>query len=125
MKMQPPFLCEGLSAPKLHSLLDRVSRRAKPRSICFFLAVTCSFVMPALTLCSTAIAAEPGWIPLTYSADTKGLLPWAGESSGFPHSMEWLYIKLNEVMKGPAQFDRAVLHQTIPGWLTLGNVRSD
>jgi len=58
--------------------------------------------------------AEDKWTPLEYAPDNngllenplKGLLPWAGRPvNDFPHSMEWFYLKLNEVMKGPAQFD--------------------
>lgn len=69
-------------------------------------------------------------MPLIYSPDNKGLLenplkgllPWANKSvSDFPHSMEWFYIKLNDVMKGPNQFDWSPLDAKLNAIAGHGN----
>jgi hypothetical protein len=49
------------------------------------------------------------WTTLSYAsapADNplKGFLPYAGSYQTFPYSMEWFYLPLSEVMKGPRQF---------------------
>ncbi|MDG6101876.1 DUF4832 domain-containing protein [Dactylosporangium aurantiacum] len=67
----------------------------------------------ALTLAAgTPAAAHPAgprWKPLTYTAapadnPLKGFLPFAGDYDTFPHSMEWFYLPLRDVMTGPRQF---------------------
>jgi hypothetical protein len=52
---------------------------------------------------------SPQWTTLSYAsapADNplKGFMPYAGSYQTFPYSMEWFYLPLNEVMKGPRQF---------------------
>ncbi|MCY1136452.1 DUF4832 domain-containing protein [Actinoplanes sp. Pm04-4] len=55
--------------------------------------------------------AKPGptWKPLSYTAapadnPLKGFLPFAGDYQTFPHSMEWFYLPLRDIMTGPRQF---------------------
>jgi hypothetical protein len=54
-----------------------------------------------------APGAEPASNPL------KGLIPFAGDYPGFPHSMEWSYFPLNAVMTGPQTFDWAVVDDAL------------
>ena len=48
----------------------------------------------------------------------------------FPHSMEWFYLPLRDIMTGPGQFRRLPLRfanrtQNLrTGWLTLGQARA-
>ncbi len=54
--------------------------------------------------------AAQGWIPLEYAPappdnPLKGLVPYGGQARGFPHSLEFRYFALNEIMTGPDQFD--------------------
>jgi hypothetical protein len=49
-------------------------------------------------------------VPLAYAPappdnPLKGFVPYLGERPGFPHSMEWDYTRLSDVMKGPREFD--------------------
>ncbi len=59
------------------------------------------------------VIAQPVWLnaaSLAYApapADNplKGFVPYPGEHPTFPHSLEWDYTKLSEVMTGPTNFD--------------------
>ncbi|GAB2625510.1 beta-galactosidase [Paractinoplanes abujensis] len=53
--------------------------------------------------------AATGWKPLAYTAapvdnPLKGFMPFAGDYRTFPHSMEWFYLPLRDIMTGPRQF---------------------
>ncbi|MGI5184826.1 DUF4832 domain-containing protein [Dactylosporangium sp. CA-152071] len=70
-------------------------------------------LLTALTLgAGTPAAAHPAtpqWKSLTYAAapadnPLKGFMPFAGDYETFPHSMEWFYLPLRDVMTGPEQF---------------------
>jgi hypothetical protein len=54
-----------------------------------------------------AAGAEPQSNPL------KGFIPFAGDYSTFPHSMEWSYFPLNAVMTAPATFDWSAVDVTL------------
>lgn len=50
------------------------------------------------------------WIPLEYSPappdnPLKGLVPYGGQAREFPHSLEFRYFALNEIMTGPDRFE--------------------
>ncbi|WP_328475980.1 DUF4832 domain-containing protein [Actinoplanes sp. NBC_00393] len=70
-------------------------------------------LLTALTVAvGTPAIAKPAqqWTPLSYApapADNplKGFMPFAGDFDTFPHSMEWFYLPLRDVMTGPKQFD--------------------
>ncbi|MEU8608632.1 DUF4832 domain-containing protein [Actinoplanes sp. NPDC048791] len=68
-------------------------------------------LLTALTLTAgTPAVANPAWTSLSYAsalADNplKGFLPFAGDHQTFPHSMEWFYLPLSDVMTGPRKFD--------------------
>jgi hypothetical protein len=62
----------------------------------------------------TAAAATPDWTPLAPAAEPaanplKGFIPFAGDFSNFPHSMEWAYFPVNAVMTGPDTYDWAAM----------------
>ncbi len=64
-----------------------------------------------LAMGSPAVA-TPGtpWKSLSYTAapadnPLKGFLPFAGDFETFPHSMEWFYLPLRDLMTGPRTFD--------------------
>ena len=102
--------------------------RVKNRSVSFFLAEALALALLVFGGLSS-FAAESAWTPLVYSSDNqgllenplKGLVPWANKSAEFPHSMEWFYIKLNEVMTGPAQFDWSALEAKLNAIASRGN----
>lgn len=56
---------------------------------------------------SLAYAAAPADNPL------KGFVPYPGEHPTFPHSLEWDYTKLSEVMTGPTNFDWSPLERKL------------
>ncbi|AGZ41276.1 DUF4832 domain-containing protein [Actinoplanes friuliensis] len=67
-------------------------------------------VLFTLAAGTPAVAARPQWTPQTYTAapadnPLKGFLPFAGDYETFPHSMEWFYLPLSDVMTGPRKFD--------------------
>ncbi|WP_250007540.1 DUF4832 domain-containing protein [Actinoplanes sp. M2I2] len=63
-----------------------------------------------LAMGSPAVAGPgPSWKSLSYTAapadnPLKGFLPFAGDYQTFPHSMEWFYLPLSDIMTGPQQF---------------------
>ncbi|GAA4055463.1 DUF4832 domain-containing protein [Nonomuraea soli] len=66
----------------------------------------------------TALTAQPGWRDLPAGeapnvSPLAGFIPYAGEYSTFPHSMEWFYLPLNAVMKGPHRFDWRALEEQL------------
>ncbi|WP_347586699.1 DUF4832 domain-containing protein [Acrocarpospora sp. B8E8] len=77
----------------------------------------------AVALALIAVAAAPAsatspWTPLPYQqapADNplKGFMPYAGSYQTFPHSMEWFYLPLRDVMTGPATFDWTPLERQL------------
>jgi uncharacterized protein DUF4832 len=76
------------------------------------LAVPALAAAPAAATAATAPAAATasGWTPLAPAAEPqvnplKGFIPFSGEYSNFPYSMEWSYFPLNAVMTGPDSFD--------------------
>jgi hypothetical protein len=96
-----------------------------------------SLALAAMSLGSSFPAAPPapaapspdGWTPLHYSADNpallenplKGLFPWARRADSFPHSMEWFYLRLSDVMKGENQFDWEPLENQLRPIAARGN----
>lgn len=57
----------------------------------------------------THFSAATGWVPLAYAAapienPLKGFLPYRGSYATFPHSMEWFYVPLSDLMDGPRSF---------------------
>jgi hypothetical protein len=79
-------------------------RRALRLTVALLTALTLAAGTPA-----AAHPAEPRWKPLAYTsapADNplKGFMPFAGDYQTFPHSMEWFYLPLRDVMTGPRQF---------------------
>jgi hypothetical protein len=64
------------------------------------------------------LAAQGGAVELARApapADNplKGFVPYAGEHAGFPHSLEWFYLPLADVMTGPDAFDWAALEKRL------------
>ncbi len=75
----------------------RISFGLRPSTFGLFFA--------ALALCVHAA-------PLTYAPappdnPLKGFIPYLGARTNFPHSLEWDYTKLSEVMTGPTNFNWA------------------
>lgn len=67
-------------------------------------------VMVAAGVSGSAGAGGPERIELEYRQapaenPMKGLVPYAGERRGFPHSLEFDYVGLAELMTGPGAFD--------------------
>lgn len=76
----------------------------------------------ALLLITTLGAARPAaattWTPLSYrpaatNNPLKGFLPYAGSYQTFPHSMEWFYLPVRDVMTGPHTFNWAALEHRL------------
>lgn len=59
-----------------------------------------------LWLCSAAAASFPlAYAPTPADNPLKGFVPYLRADATFPHSLEWDYTKLSEVMTGPTNFD--------------------
>jgi hypothetical protein len=61
----------------------------------------------ALSAASLVYASAPPDNPL------KGFVPYPGDHPDFPHSMEWDYTRLSEVMTGPTDFDWSVFERKL------------
>lgn len=73
----------------------------------------------------TVRAAEPVVFRPTYApapADNplKGFVPYAGRAPSFPHSLEFGYLPLASLMKGPNQFDWTALEALLEGIASRG-----
>ncbi|WP_203914692.1 DUF4832 domain-containing protein [Rhizocola hellebori] len=85
-------------------------------------------MLAALTLTAgtPAVAGGPQWTPLSYAAapadnPLKGFLPFAGSYQTFPHSMEWFYLPLRDVMTGPQQFRWAAMESQLDAIASRGH----
>ncbi|GIH23370.1 beta-galactosidase [Acrocarpospora phusangensis] len=81
-------------------------------------AVRTMLAMALALTAVTAAAPAPSWTPLAYRqapADNplKGFMPYAGSYQTFPHSMEWFYLPLREVMTGQNTFDWTPLERRL------------
>ena len=82
------------------------------RALVLALALILALGTPAVAKPATA------WKPLAYAtapADNplKGFLPFAGDFDTFPHSMEWFYLPLRDIMTGPLTFDWKPVEQQL------------
>jgi hypothetical protein len=62
----------------------------------------------ALSIASLAGSAVAAWLeyaPAPPDNPLKGFVPYLGTRTNFPHSLEWHYTKLSEVMTGPTEFN--------------------
>jgi len=69
-----------------------------------------------LALLFLAPNAAPAWTPLEYAPappdnPLKGFVPYAGQARDFPHSLEFRYFALRDLMRGPDQFDWSPIEQ--------------
>jgi len=67
-------------------------------------------VLAAVCKLALAQGADTGWMQLEYSPappdnPLKGFVPYAGQAREFPHSMEFRYFALRELLPSPDQFD--------------------
>jgi hypothetical protein len=70
-------------------------------------------IIPILSILACLLATHPmplGAAALTYAPappdnPLKGFVPYPGDRASFPHSLEWDYTRLSEVMTGPTNFD--------------------
>ncbi|GLX93043.1 hypothetical protein [Herbidospora sp. NBRC 101105] len=74
----------------------------------------------------TPAEAHPGWRPLAAGQEPaanplKGFIPYAGDHTTFPHSMEWFYLPLNAVMTGPRRFDWRALEEGLDAIAARGH----
>ncbi|ADB30611.1 hypothetical protein Kfla_1513 [Kribbella flavida DSM 17836] len=99
-----------------------ISRRIRTALLAALVAL--AVALPA----STAAAGRPheSWQPLPAAAapdvnPLKGFIPYAGDYSTFPHSMEWFYLPLNAVMTGPNRFDWEPLEQQLDAIAARGH----
>lgn len=89
------------------------------RAVQLFAALT---AVAVLSVTPAAASPTPGapvtWTSLSYRpapADNplKGFIPYAGSYQTFPYSMEWFYLPVRDVMKGPDTFDWAPLERQL------------
>lgn len=71
-----------------------------------FLASAVAFALSAIAAVS-ASAAPLAYAPAPPDNPLKGFVPYPGVRESFPHSLEWDYTQLAEVMTGPAEFNWA------------------
>ena len=81
--------------------------------------------LPLLATLSVVIPVRPlaqNWHPMTFSADApgidenplRGLIPYSFADQGnFPHSMEWFYMPLSDVVIGPDTYDWSPLDREL------------
>ena len=79
-----------------------------------------------LVLSSLLAGAAPSVRSLTYApapADNplKGFVPYAGAGKSFPHSLEFNYLPLSALMKGPKEFDWRPLEKLLDDIAGRGN----
>ncbi len=58
-------------------------------------------------------AASLAYAPAPADNPLKGFVPYPGEHPTFPHSLEWDYTKLSEVMTGPTNFDWSLFERKL------------
>lgn len=90
-------------------------RRAVRLTVALLATLTVAAATPAA---ATPAPTTPQWTALSYTpapADNplKGFLPFAGSYDTFPHSMEWFYLPLSDVMTGPEQFRWTALERQL------------
>ena len=68
-----------------------------------------------LVTCACGVAqTDLKYVPAPPDNPLKGLVPYAGDKRAmFPHSMEFSYLPLSDLMKGPKQFDWAPLEKLL------------
>ncbi len=90
-------------------------RRAVRLTVALLATLTVAAATPAV---ATPAPAAPQWTALSYTpapADNplKGFMPFAGSYDNFPHSMEWFYLPLRDVMTGPNKFSWTALERQL------------
>jgi Domain of unknown function (DUF4832) len=63
---------------------------------------------------------RPAYAPAPADNPLKGFVPYAGEARDFPHSLEFGYLSLASLMKGPATFDWTPMEQLLDGIASRG-----
>ncbi len=61
--------------------------------------------LPLSTLRAEAVVVRPTPAPGPADNPLKGFVPYAGKARDFPHSLEFGYLALSELMVGPSEFD--------------------
>lgn len=68
-------------------------------------AVCSVFVLLLASLAARSAEALPDYAPAPPDNPLKGFAPYAGQAREFPHSLEFNYLPVGAVMKGPDEFD--------------------
>lgn len=63
---------------------------------------------------------RPTYAPAPADNPLKGFVPYAGRAPSFPHSLEFGYLPLASLMKGPTQFDWTPLETLLDGIASRG-----
>ncbi|MFB4300378.1 hypothetical protein [Actinomadura sp. NTSP31] len=89
-------------------------------------AAALTSVVAAAMAPTAAAGPRPGWrTPAAGEAPDanplSGFIPYAGSHSTFPHSMEWFYLPVNAVMKGPHRFDWKALEDQLDAIAARGH----
>lgn len=86
------------------------------------------FAATSVTMAAPAIAAPAGdgWASLPAADEPasnplKGFIPYQGDYDAFPHSMEWSYFSVADVMTGPDDFDWAVVDTALDDIASRGH----
>jgi hypothetical protein len=61
--------------------------------------------LPSSTVRAEAVVVRPAPAPGPADNPLKGFVPYAGKARDFPHSLEFGYLALSELMVGPSEFD--------------------
>jgi hypothetical protein len=70
-------------------------------------------LITALLLVPPAAVALPDYVPAPADNPLKGFAPYAGQAKEFPHSLEFQYFALKDLMTGPNRFDWQPLEKII------------
>ncbi|ANE48497.1 hypothetical protein SY83_21905 [Paenibacillus swuensis] len=94
------------------------------------LGITVLAIVMFLSITSSALAGPNAWVNQNYNSNApgietnpyKGLMPfsWQG-TSAFPHSMEWFYVSLRDVMTGYNTYNWAAIDNELNAISGRGN----
>ena len=88
------------------------------------LALLIALLLTPLAAVQAAVAL-PDYAPAPADNPLKGFAPYAGQAKEFPHSLEFQYFALKDLMTGPNTFDWQPLEELPFVWSDLPPVDSD
>jgi hypothetical protein len=85
------------------------------------LSIVAAFSSLAATSSTTRSAATLAYAPAPPDNPLKGFVPYLGSRTNFPHSLEWDYTQLSELMTGPTNSNWAPLEAKLDAAASRGH----